>query len=133
VNRNGRPRIRKTACDINQILARNQVHSPYGARMGATNYDRRVSHARVYAQAVRIDSGGYAPCGTYWGLGLPLFAFFTADLSMLWYVRAKHRADAVRCYMLDNRTAHRFGQPWGGRNPDAAVLRQMLAPGMHCV
>ena len=77
--------------NINAILKNQPVSCRYGAPMGQrSGFD---DAAPLYLQKVRIDSQGYAPDGTYWGLGTPLWCAFN-DGSRIW-VRAWPRADAM--------------------------------------
>ena len=78
--------------NINKLLHDNPVSCRYGAPMGAVNYWGDEEEP-LYLQKVRIDSQGYAPDGTYWGLGLPLWCAFNDETRV--YVRAINRKSAM--------------------------------------
>ena len=84
--------------DINQILRKDPVWSQYGAPMGQRNW--HDSSSPLHLQKVQLD-GDYAPDGTYWGSGTPLWcAFngtdseFVAGAGSRIYVRANDRLSA---------------------------------------
>ena len=48
---------------------------------------------KYYLIRVRLNSQGYESDGTYWGVGLPLYRYFSADSNGS-YIRAYDREDA---------------------------------------
>ena len=97
------------------------VSSQYGSPMGrAESYCSVIPAGRLRIYRVPIDSGGYDPCGAYWGLGAPLYCvegdglkvsdtwgrlIEPEDIMFCRYYRAADRADAYR------RMALKFGSP----------------------
>jgi hypothetical protein len=85
--------------DINQILRKDPVWCGRGAPMGRSDW--HDSKSPLYLQKVRMVDGDYAPDGTYWGSGTPLWcAFngtddrFVAGAGTRIYLRAIDRKDA---------------------------------------
>ena len=81
--------------DINAILRARPRNCAYGAPMGDID-EIPDDLDTLYLQRVRFVDGDYAPDGTYWGSGTPLWAAFKPDLSVLVYVRAHNRAAAAQ-------------------------------------
>lgn len=81
--------------NINTILRARPRNCSYGAPMGAID-ETPDDLDTLYLQRIRFVDGDYAPDGTYWGGGTPLWAAFKPDLSALVYVRAPSRAAAVQ-------------------------------------
>lgn len=52
--------------------------------------DRRISLCRI-----RLNAGGYTSRGVYFGVGMPLFYFISADDEVMGHIRAVDRADAI--------------------------------------
>lgn len=50
---------------------------------------------RMRLRNVPLDSGGYDRGGAYWGLGDPLYCCVSPCENCWWYLRAKHRDDAI--------------------------------------
>lgn len=66
-----------------------------GAALGRPSiHDCDEFTGRLYLQKVRIDSGGYDPNGTYWGLGDPLYWCANEDNSIDYCFRALNRQEA---------------------------------------
>ena len=94
--------------DINKILAASPRTSARGAPLG--HRDIFAGETKLYLQRVRVDSGGYAPDGTYWGSstaggGSIWCAFnkeddtFATAQGTCIYVRARSRTEAkVKVY-----------------------------------
>ena len=85
--------------DVNHILRKDPVWSARGAPMGQRNW--HDSDSPLYLQKVEFVDGDYAPDGTYWGSGTPLWcAFngtdneFVAGAGTRIYVRANDRLSA---------------------------------------
>ena len=76
--------------NINKILAGNPRPCQHGAPMGAASYYR--DPAPLHLQIVNMLDGCYAPDGTYWGVGTPLWCAFNDDARI--YIRAHTREEA---------------------------------------
>lgn len=78
--------------DINKLLKRDPVNMTRGAPMGAGNFADELS-IPLLLQRIQFVDGAYAPDGTYWGCGKPLWCAFnpkTADFKA---------ADGTRIYV----------------------------------
>jgi hypothetical protein len=53
-------------------------------------------HPKFRLERVRLDSGGYEPGGTYWGIGAPLYCYTADDGDVCGHLRAESREDAKR-------------------------------------
>lgn len=85
--------------NINTYLRNNPVKLTYGAPLGRAGRVPGQPVPDVRLQEVRLDAGGYAPDGTYWGLNLSgqrLYCAMTQDTDGLGplvevYLRAPNR------------------------------------------
>lgn len=82
------------------VQARTLSHtgSRFGASMGRTNWATQEKRGRIYAQAVRLDSGGYDKGGSYWGhrpRGVSLYVVTDAYESFEFWTDAKSRCEAI--------------------------------------
>lgn len=66
--------------------------------MGASNYFDNPDEP-LYVQRVRMVDGDYAPDGTYWGGGEPLYCAFSDSNRM--YVRSANRSEAVESILAE--------------------------------
>ena len=67
-----------------------------GAALGrptVTDADKSLP-VKLYLRRVRINSGGYCPKGTYFGIGRPLYWAADADGEVDFVIRADDREDA---------------------------------------
>ena len=71
-----------------------QVSSKYGAPMGRRGNYAAGEGTKFSLQRIRLDRGGYDPCGAYWGLGKPLYWAFCEETSAEMFLRAGCRDDA---------------------------------------
>lgn len=89
--------------NINKILAADQRACHRGAPLGDPGFNESASP--LHLQQVRLDSGGYGPDATYWGLGGDrLYCAFNGDderfapaMGTRLYVRAANRKEARQC------------------------------------
>lgn len=51
---------------------------------------------KLFLNKVRINKGGYSDSGMYFGVGLPVYQYYTEYLEMNGFVRATDREDAKR-------------------------------------
>lgn len=85
----------KKTTSINERLKEAPVPCSRGAPLGQTN-NVGSSVEKLHLQKVRIDGGGYAPDGTYWGSGhRPLYCAFNDEGTCI-YIRAHTRGLARR-------------------------------------
>jgi len=85
----------KKTPNINQILKSEPRNNLYGAPLGDANFVDDIEDP-MYVQRVKFIDGDYAPDGTYWGGGEPLYCAFTNATSInRIYVRANSRAEAI--------------------------------------
>lgn len=84
--------------NINRVIT--PVSTKYGAPMGRSNIGNhpvtvtrgksgricKCDQTRVYQKHVPLTDG-YDNGGAYWGIGKPLYVFFTADLSYIEFNR----------------------------------------------
>lgn len=96
--------------NINKILRASPVSCARGAPLGAGSFHE--CGQRLYLQRVRLVDGCYAPDGTYWGAGVPLWcAFNTADgefataMGTRIYTRAITRQQAKQRILDEYRSA----------------------------
>lgn len=74
----------------------------------AATVHNSVSYSpKVTLQRVRLDSGGYDPCGAYWGCGEPLYWAATDDGELDTTFRA-HDRDAAKAHVRTLIPAARF-------------------------
>jgi hypothetical protein len=66
-----------------------------GAPMGRGARIDDESTEVTYVQRVRIDSGGYDPCGIYWGISNPLYCGYNPNTSTEVYARGRTRIEAI--------------------------------------
>lgn len=65
--------------DINKVLGLERRTSIYGAPLGQSSYDDRTCKTRrLRLTKIRLTQG-YAPCGTYWGTGEPLWCAYNTE------------------------------------------------------
>jgi len=90
---------------INKLLRSNPRSCTYGAPMGA--HSRDDADSPLLLQRVRLDNGGYAHDGTYWGYGAPLWCAFNAEdtqyapaMGTRLYIRGSTRGKAKAALMV---------------------------------
>lgn len=71
-----------------------------GAAMGRHDYKGTLV-GKVTLQHIRLDSGGYDPNGTYFGIGAPLYWAASDDGAVDYVFRARNRADAKEEVLID--------------------------------
>jgi hypothetical protein len=83
-----------TTPNINTILRNDPCPARFGSPMGDS--DRYDMTLKLYLQRINMVNAAYAPDGTYWGMGMPMWCAFNAPAAQgtRIYVRAKHREDA---------------------------------------
>jgi len=83
--------------DINRILKRPEF---YGCSIRGAEYGRAnrtgdgIQSTRLYVQRLRMVDGAYDVSGVYWGSPNDLWCGFTADLTVMVFVRADDRGEA---------------------------------------
>lgn len=84
--------------NINQILKSRPRNCSRGAPLG-DHGPSEYQDGPMYCQKVHLDSGGYAPDGTYWGRGEAIYCAFNGGsapaMGFRQYVRASSRNMAV--------------------------------------
>jgi hypothetical protein len=79
---------------------------------------RRVANPddaeKLYLQRVRLNAGGYDPRGRYFGIGAPLWEYWTDRGEIHSRVRARDREEAKREIRKQHRSATFFRNPEGG-------------------
>lgn len=89
----------KKTPNINQILKSEPRNCKYGAPLGDDNFVDDLEDP-MYVQRVKLIDGDYAPDGTYWGSGEPIYCAFTCDKTInRIYARAVDRETAI-AYIL---------------------------------
>lgn len=87
--------------NINQLLRAKPVSGRFGAPLGA--FSNHASGETVLVQKIQLDSGGYAPDGTYWGCrppGSSLWCAWAPDGQTMVYKDAQDRAEVI--FYLEN-------------------------------
>jgi hypothetical protein len=96
--------------NINSYLAKNPVNCTRGAPMGSASFIELNNYTPLHLQQVRIDSQGYAPDGTYWGIGETLWCAYDEDDYCRLWVRAPSRRSAIeKLSTFDNRLMFKRG------------------------
>lgn len=67
-----------------------------GAALGRPSIHKadREAPIKLYLRKVRLDSGGYDPNGTYFGIGAPLYWVSDSEGTVDYMLRAIRRSDA---------------------------------------
>ena len=76
-----------------------------GAALGRPTVADGEPEGKMTLRRVRLDSGGYDPNGTYFGIGMPLYWYADEDGNVDAVLRASNRKDAKRRVLAIHPTA----------------------------